>query len=445
MEQRESLAGSFTVRPEKYDETAVHRMFDDALARKATLSGPRLRIGTLIKRAQEGGCQLHADFNEADDLPTAEAVGLDLASAVPVYHPAGMSPREFAGPMVGHARLFPLEAISLFVALGGTGKTSFLVKIASHIAAGRPWGSDKLQKRKVLMLSAEESPEELNRKFGAAVHTWTDGQRQEAVENLRLYSCVGKDARLTRVVGRDIASTGYSGSIIAAAKLFGAEVIIIDHLQGFVSGDLNNSDTASVLAREANSIVAATGAAVVIAAHTSKANINAPDVLDGFTAGSLGFENAARQVVGVIPLSDGDAKSLGIEKVKTNIMVIGMPKNSYGPGREKGYLVREYVPSFHTVTVDPFTPVPSRSIGTARDRLKLQLYTYVKEHPHATPNMLDELAGTAGRFKASKQDVRRALVELVDDGQLQLVEASREERTTHGLPRQVRRVYRLTE
>src|ERR1019366_5620378 len=105
-----------------------------------------------------------------------------------------------------------------------------------------------------------------------------------------------------------------SNQIIRAANDFGAEVIVLDHLQGFVSGHLNNSDTATALAMESNKIVAATGAAVVQTAHISKANINAQDVFAGFTTGSLAFENAARQMTGVIPLPDGDAKKFGLDE-----------------------------------------------------------------------------------------------------------------------------------
>ena len=119
--------------------------------------------------------------------------------------------------------------------------------------------------------------------------------------------------------------------MIDAAQSFGAEVIVIDHLQGFVSGDLNLSETATALSREANKIVSATGAAVVIAAHIAKHNINAQGVDSGFTTGSVAFENAARQVIGIIPILDDDAKKYGLEHVRQNYMRIGVPKNSYGP------------------------------------------------------------------------------------------------------------------
>jgi hypothetical protein len=50
-----------------------------------------------------------------------------------------MPEREFAGPRIGAARLFPLNATSLLVSLGGTGKTTVAMKFAAHIAAGKNW------------------------------------------------------------------------------------------------------------------------------------------------------------------------------------------------------------------------------------------------------------------------------------------------------------------
>src|SRR5450631_1345749 len=85
----------------------------------------------------------------------------------------------------------------------------------------------------------EESQDELNRKYGASVRSWSAAERSQAEENLRLISCVDRDTRLTRIVGRQVDGSGVSDQIIRTATDFGAEVIVLDHLQGFVSGDLN--------------------------------------------------------------------------------------------------------------------------------------------------------------------------------------------------------------
>ena len=425
----------------EYSETEVNRQYDDALKRNISWTGRRVSIGTIKKFAQDGGYQsTDGVVAEGDHQQLANQPSFDLDAAVPVYSSDGMPPREFVGPRVGEAHLFPLNAGSLLVALGGVGKTTAIVKIGSHIAAGKPWGADLIKRRPVLIFCVEESREELNRKYSACVHGCTAPEQDLAKENLRLLPCLDRDPRLTRINGRQVDGSGLTEKIIEAAKLFKAEVIFLDHLQGFVSGDLNNSDTATALAREVNMIVAATGAAVIQTAHISKANINAEEVFAGFTSGSLAFENAARQVVGVIPLPDDDAKKYGLESIKDNYLMLGMAKNSYGPSRAKAYLRKDYVPDFHTVTVEPYVPPEPKTLRNASERVRDLMLEHVKNNPNTTKNKLDRLAGKEKLFKATKGQIRKALDELIDEDVLQLKSVTKEERIALGLPHQAKHV-----
>lgn len=445
------MAGGEPVNPAEYNEDEVNHQYDDALKRIKTWKGPRTGIGTVRKYAEEGGYRPpFVQRGAAQQQQQSPIVPFHLNAAVPVYVAEGMPPREFAGPPVGNAYLFPMHASSLFVSLGGVGKTSFIIAMAAHIAAGKPFGMD-LKRRKVLVFCVEESQDELNRKYGACVHSWTDDdacvhswtdeERSRAEENLRLVSCLDRDARLTRIDRRQVIGSGVADEMIRAANGFGAEVIVLDHLQGFVSGDLNLSDTATALAVELNKIVAATGAAVIITAHISKASIGAQDVLDGFTTGSLALENAARQVVGVIPLPDGDAKTLKLENVKSEYLLVRMPKNSYGPSREKAYLQKVYVPDFHTITVEPYTPVGVPLIRTAREALRDRVVEYLKNNPGMTPNRLDLLAGKKGPLKATRQEVRDVVKELQAEGVLILKTLTKDQRAALRLRSQIKQVY----
>jgi len=257
-----------------------------------------------------------------------------------------------------------------------------------------------------------------------------------------MISLVGHDPRLTRIEGRSILGTALTQKVIEAVKKFGAGIVLLDHLQGFTSGDLNNSDTATALVREANRIVSETGAAVVMAAHTNKGNIGAQEVLHGFTTGSLAFENAARQVVGIIPLPDDDAKTLGLEAVRRDIMLMAMPKNSYGPSGEKTYLRKVYVSDFHTITVEPFYPLGRMAVPSANERLRQALVDHIRDNPGSrSKNAIEKLAGKKGRFKASKAEVRAALGQLIEEGVLQVRPITKEERNAHGYPHQTKEVY----
>ena len=436
------------MKPCEYDEAEVHRQYDDALKRRHDYQGKRYRIGSIIQLAQQGGYKLPWQHSELDNPNEQVNVpAFDLSLSRPIYHPSGMPAREFAGPEITKGvRLFPMEAASIVVALGGVGKTTFITKMAAHIASGKPWGSAPIQQRNVLIFNVEETQGELNRKYGAAVHKWDVEDRNQAEAHLRQISCLGLDARMTRFVERQVDGTQLTDRIIEAAHEFNAEVIFIDHLQGFTSGDLNNSDTATALTREANKIVSQTGAAVVLAAHTKKDNVNAESVENGFVTGSMAFENAVRQVVGIIPMPVKEAEASGLDTIKQNYRKMELPKNSYGPDRVSAYLVKDYIPDFHTITVEPFDlPGATSAFRLSKDdRLRDAIIEHIANEPAVTPQTLDKLSGKDGVFKAGRARVRKMRDALLADGTLRERDATDLDRQKHGLKHQVKKLYEVS-
>ena len=120
-----------------------------------------------------------------------------------------------------------------------------------------------------------------------------------------------------------------------------------------------------------------------------------------------------------------------------------MAKNSYGPAREAMYLHREYVQDFHTVRVRPFKRVittQTSGLVPRAQRLKMQIVDYVANQPGTTKNKLDTLSGKTGQFKASKNEVRRVVEELLDDKSLRVRTVSSEDKQQLGLPQQVNEI-----
>lgn len=451
----------------KYDERAVHELFDDALRRgakdverRATIDeimaqayGPhealQRRQDHMLERFMEGHRpKFLEELTQGPDVALATVSPREdpLAAFRPDDSVTSMPPREFMGPGIGAARFFPRRAVSLFTALGGTGKTTALIALAAHIAAGKDWGMQKLVAAKVLMIFVEEDQEELTRKFAATTHDWDPAARALAADNMRLISLVGRDPRLTTRIEGSIVSSEMVTEITGWALMLDAGVIVLDHLQGFADGDLNNSDTATMLAQTANQIVAKTNAAVVFAAHVNKSQIRAEAVDAGFTTGNLGFENAARQVTGVIKVPSADIDRLGIDDPE-NVVKVAQPKNSYGPAGQECFFKKEYVPAFHTTRVVPYSNPRWAVMGvmSKADRLRDEVLRYLKQHPGSTKNKLDSLSGASGSFRASKADVRRVLTQLTDEGAIRLRPVSKEEKTTLGLPQQTKEVLEVVD
>ncbi len=370
-----------------------------------------------------------------------------LLGQKPTFIRGGMAARKFAGPQIDKALyLYPLRAITGIVALGSGGKTTLLVAHSAHIASGKSWNGSPIQRRKVIFLSVEESQEELNRKFSAITKDWSNPDRELAQENLLFVSLLGQDKRLVSNKFTEYKSSGVAEEIIELAKEFGLQdgVIILDHLQGFATGDLNHSETATSISREANKIVDATGAAVVFAAHISKANISASSIEQGLAVGSLAFENAFRQLLGMICMPESDAKKYGLEATRKQYVRLEAPKNSYGTSEGGIWLQKIPIQEYHTATIIPvvLTPPIAASIRTAQERITEKILERLKKDPYCTKNKLDALAGTEGIFKASKANLRNALNRAIEEGVVTTHQITDAEREVNGLPKQVKEVLR---
>jgi len=366
----------------------------------------------------------------------------------PTYHPHGMPPREFVGPSIClGTRLFPMTALSSLVALGGVGKTSVLMSIGIHIAAGKLWNNHKLEQKKVAMFLCEETQEEIDRKFSAIVDSWNDREREDVLKNFAAISFLGQDARLTLIDGKQFTGSGVSEQIIEFLRRFQLNngLVIFDHMQGFTSGDLNSSETSTSICLEANKIVEATGAAVVLAAHVNKSNIKADSVEQGFAVGSLAFENATRQMSGMTYMSTEQAKKYGLEGLHRNYVLLGVGKNSYGAITEGLWFQKVFSPKFHTVVFEPVNlqvPIPAAKVS-AYQRLSSHLKDYLAEHPFTTKNHLDALSGKDAIFKESKGRIRDVIKSLMDSGEMYLHSVTDKERTEHSLSKQVKEVLRV--
>lgn len=365
----------------------------------------------------------------------------------PIFMPNGMPTRRFVGPNISNGiRLFPANALSTLVALGAMGKTSLLLTIACHVAAGKDWNSSPLKQQKVAMIFCEEDSQEITRKFSAITCGWTDAERQSAINNLLLIPLLGEDARLTIIEKSHYQGSGIAEELIELLNDFGLTdgLVIFDHMQGFASGDLNISETATAICREGNKIVSATGSAVIFAAHISKQNIKAEEVEQGFAVGSLAFENATRQMAGLIPMTSENAKKFGVEQTRSEYVWLGIAKNSYGSSSDGLWLKKIVSSDYHTVVMEPVTltpPIPPERLSEF-EKISKRIVDYIAKHPNTTKNTIDGLSGKDGEFKASKAKVRDCLRATIDSGEIEVIEVTDEMRKAHSIPKQVKEILR---
>jgi len=407
-------------------------------------------------RATYGELTISRSYSDAlEPLPICEGTGSSLLADserfTPLFYELGMEPRRFLGPEVmPGVRLFPAEGLTTISALGASGKTTFIVNIGAHIAAGRDWNGAKVSQRRVAIFSVEETQDELNRKFSATVEDWADSDRFEAIKNLRLISLQGVDARLTQITGRQVEAGGFSDEVINFCRGFGLEdgVIFLDHYQGLVSGDLNLSDTATGFCREANKIAVTLKSAVVILSHTSKQNmsISSADITQGHSSGSLAFENAMRQTIVTVAMTKDEAKNYGLDESDLRYVWLGLPKNSYGSTNAGVWMEKCLSQRFHTIRFDPVAleKLKKRPSQTGEERIRSAIVDYVREHPWKTKNAIEKVAGMKSRFRASSKSVRSCMEGLLAEDILCYHTVGVEERNKYGLAKQVREVLRVS-
>jgi hypothetical protein len=368
----------------------------------------------------------------------------------PIYVPQGMPPRRFVGPQIADGiRLFPERALSSLVALGAVGKTSILLSIACHIAAGKDWNDRPLQQQKVAMFFCEENLEEVSRKFSAITDDWADEERELAQSNLITIPLLGIDARLTAINKNQYLGSGITEKIISLLEDFDLKdgLVILDHMQGFTAGDLNISETATSICREANKIVAVTGAAVVMAAHINKTNINAKEIEQGFAVGSLAFENATRQMSGMIPMPSEAAKKYGLEDTRRDYVWLSLAKNSYGAANVGLWLKKVVSKKYHAPLFIPILlnkPITAAKLSEL-EKIGIRICDYLAKHPNSTRNLLDKISGIKGALKASKTKVRESLDGLIATSKVTVYKVSESERRSLGLTKQVKEILRLNE
>jgi len=374
----------------------------------------------------------------------------DINNFRPKFEPNGMRRRTFIGPHISNnIQLFPANALSALVALGATGKTSILMSIACHVAVGKTWNGYAVERKKVAMFFCEEDKEEITRKFSATVCSWTEIEKKDAIDNLLVIPLLGVDARLNEIARGQYKGSGVVEDMIELLNLHGLKdgLVILDHMQGFTSGDLNISETATSISREANKIVRATGSAVVLAAHISKANIKATEIEQGFAVGSLAFENATRQLSGMIPMNEEQAKKFGLQETRKDYVWLGLAKNSYGDNSEGIWLKKVFSQAYSTVVLEPIElSIPiSESRLTELQKIQKRVVEYLKSHHFTTKNNLDTLSGIKNYLKASKAQVRAAVQSLLDSGEIVQRKIDDNERKTHNLPKQIKVILEVSD
>lgn len=346
-------------------------------------------------------------------------------------------------PFIGGDDIIPLGTYSALAGLGGIGKTNAIISLAAQASIGGSFAGRACKETCVLMLACEDNEAEINARFCAAIENLPKDKQEQALRNIRVFSLVGQDVHMVKMVGRNAEPTGKSTVLIEAINQLKQQtgidrcLVIIDHARMIASVDWNDSAQATVFTREMQHIASETGAGLVVLTHTNKNSMRADHIASqGDVSGSSAIVDNARWVVLVNTMGDADAKSLGIASdAKQNYVSLEIVKTNYCPMGRIGWFLKRTV-KHHSVAVLDYVELSKPTSSKPGDNaLEKRLIEYLKTHPGLTINKLKGFAGTKGPFKASEKVVVCAVQELIEKDMVNLEAPSDERRKELGLPK----------
>lgn len=165
-------------------------------------------------------------------------------------------------------QFLPANIVGSVIATGGTGKTFFLIQLAMSIASGIKFFDWNVPERgNVLFLAAEEQRDDFHRRVHAIRQNWGLGDWSESMELIQFISVSGVSFKL------DVEETTNLQNIEDHVRSTQPKLVIIDPARRFMSGDENDSESASKFItaleaiKNANPVKATT---VLFSHHTSK-------------------------------------------------------------------------------------------------------------------------------------------------------------------------------
>ncbi len=226
----------------------------------------------------------------------------------------------------------PLGQVGLLAAQGGTGKSMLLLQLALAVASSSLPSPvkgifDVAEHGPVLAVFAEDNERMLRGRLWDAYGRFQEPGQGEGIvpaprasegqlrKGLNLIAGAGLDLRLVHEeLGRRDASQVFKDLLDLAASIAGLKLIVLDPLARLFSGQENDNSQATHFCALVELLARETGAAVILAHHTSKASgsdKSKPEerLHQGAARGASGFVDAARWVLSMTSLTQAESRS----------------------------------------------------------------------------------------------------------------------------------------
>ena len=295
----------------------------------------RTTVGTLLHLGAQAGADL-AGFRPLQSLPPVAPAAAIAALALPATSVAisvAQLPKVPPKRLWLHGTDIVRGAVSLIVAPGGRGKSTFLLTLGLACASGKPLlGANVFGgPLRALYINAEDPINEVARRTRAAmVH------HQLSETDLATLRLVGADQLKLSLMTADkgmprIDPAGW-GKLRALVDHETPDVLIIDPLVSLMGGvSLNDNSAAALLMGEFVRLAASHNLGLILAHHSSKnRETNTADA----AMGAASIVNLARISLSLEPVSEADAPKIGVAPwdAKSILRLVGTKQNLSPPG-----------------------------------------------------------------------------------------------------------------
>ena len=313
------------------------------------------------------------------------------------------------------APYLPAGCAAIITGPGGSNKTGVMAVMSIAVCTGRPLFGSATMQGSVFYVSAEDRRQVFQRHMWANTRTLDEQQRQDVAANFHIKDVVGLGFKLTRHIEGQTCVADDIGALIDYAKSIpNLRLICLDTLSRLNGGDENNEDLARIV-EAMERIARGTGAAVLIAHHTGKAQMR-DDTNDQYSSrgGSALSDNArsAMNLTRVRKESKNAPINATAEIAEGRLLCLSHVKSNYAPTAADVFLERVATP--HAAQLVEFAAEQSTGdLGAIWLRLKTWFATQTEvRFPNA--RSIDGLGPEFG----SRSDRRSAIDWALDRGKL---------------------------
>lgn len=329
--------------------------------------------------------------------------------------------------------LLPTGTVGLLVAEGGTGKTTFALRLAMSVATGRPFFGLKVRQGRVVYLAAEEHEDTLRRRIhwifcnertrmkesGAPLEA-LDTFQSDLLNNLVLQSAVGYELHLVTNSFGHIAQSGIVQAMIERLPR-PLELLIMDPLSRLNGAEENSNGAGTALINAAERITRECGCTTLLAHHTGKISAKDRDTSLYAARGASGLVDAARTSLRLLQANEEDVR--GFTNVppellkKGEIVQVVHNKSNEGPKGEAFWLRRQ------ALDFELFTPERASNAGAEHSEILSALHRWwlndgSKPFSRSRVNEASARELMFAPLKVSRDVARACLARAVDEGVL---------------------------